>query len=142
MSDFKIRPATWPDDAPAIRAVRRRVFIEEQKVSEAEEWDGLDADCRHVLAEDAGSRAIGTGRLKPDGKIGRVAVLRHWRGRGVGVALVRELISMARHADLPECYLHAQTYALGFYEKLGFVAEGEEFLDANIPHKAMRLRFR
>lgn len=141
MSNCTVRAADWPAEESLIRAIRRKVFIEEQHVSEEEEWDGRDAQCRHVLALSGTGAVIGTGRVMPDGKIGRVAVLAEWRGQGVGEALMHELIRMARDSGLDECYLHAQTYALPFYEKLGFVAEGGEFMDANIPHRAMRLRF-
>jgi len=137
---FTVRLADWDRDEPGIRAVRERVFVEEQAVPADLEWDGLDADCVQAVAESAECDVIGTGRLHPGGKIGRMAVLREWRGAGVGAGLLRVLMDEARSRGMEEVYLHAQTRVLGFYERLGFVAEGEEFDEADIPHRAMRAR--
>jgi predicted GNAT family N-acyltransferase len=137
---FRLRPAAWPRDAALLQGVRRRVFIEEQGVPEALEWDEWDAGALHVLALDGAGLAIGTGRLLPDGHVGRMAVLREWRGRGVGGALLDALLEAARVRGLREAVLNAQTHALGFYAGRGFVAEGEEFPDAGIAHRRMRLR--
>lgn len=141
MNRFSVREAYWPVDQQALAAVRREVFVAEQGVSETEEWDGLDAACRHVIAMDGEGRAIGTGRLLPDARIGRMAVLKPWRARGVGSALLKALIAMARDAGYPETRLHAQTHALGFYARHGYVAVGDEFMEAGIPHFEMVLRF-
>ena len=111
----------------------------EQGVSEAEEWDGIDASCQHVIALAADGSAIGTGRLLPDGHIGRMAVRKPWRGRGVGSALLTELIAMARAYGCLDTRLHAQTHALAFYRKHGYTPLGGEFMEAGIPHYEMRL---
>lgn len=140
-SSFKVRNANWADDKPKLEAIRRTVFIEEQKVTEREEWDGEDEYSQHVLAETDSGNTIGTGRLMPNGQIGRVAVLPDWRGKQVGTALMQQLINTARKQALDSCFLHAQLSALDFYARLGFTVYGEEFMDANILHKAMRLRF-
>jgi len=137
---FSVTPATWPREAAALRAVRTAVFIHEQGVPPDMEWDDLDEHCVHVLARDADGRAIGTGRLLPDCKIGRMAVLRSARGQGVGAAILRALLAMARERGDTEIELSAQTHALGFYEKFGFVACGDEYQDVGIPHRSMRLR--
>ena len=121
-----------------VKHVREIVFVHEQNVPLELEWDGIDADCRHVIAEDAHGSAIGTGRLLPDGHIGRMAVLQSFRDRGVGSALLGELIAIAAERGLREVVLNAQVQALAFYEKHGFVAEGEVFADAGIPHQRMR----
>jgi predicted GNAT family N-acyltransferase len=84
---------------------------------------------------------LGTGRLLPDGHIGRMAVLRQARGAGVGSALLRALMQAARARGDREVMLSAQTHALPFYERFGFVAEGEAYDDAGIPHRVMRLAF-
>lgn len=139
-SDFKVRLADWERDEPALREVRTSVFVKEQAVSEREEWDGLDAECTHAVAENAAQGVFGTGRLHPSGKIGRMAVLPEWRGQGVGAAILRRLLEEATNRGLESVYLHAQVQVLGFYSRFGFVAEGEEFEEANIPHRLMRLR--
>ena len=118
--------------------LRRRVFIDEQQVPESEEWDGQDPDCLHFLACENG-QPIGTARLLPDGHIGRVAVLGQARGRGIGVKLMRETIAAARLRGHEEVVLAAQIQAMPFYERLGFQAYGEVFLDAGIPHRNMHL---
>jgi len=136
-----VRAATWADDQALIAAVRRTVFIDEQRVPEALEWDGLDDDARHWLAR-AGERAVGTARLLPGGQIGRMAVLAPWRRRGVGSALLHAALGAARAAGLGAVFLHAQVHALAFYARHGFVVEGPVFDDAGIPHRAMRLAFK
>ncbi len=136
-TEFTIRDARWPEDIDALRAVRTEVFIHEQAVSAEEEWDGIDPDCEHVLAFDSKGRAIGTGRLLPDGHIGRMAVVKAYRGCGVGAALLKRLIERARERGMQACALNSQTHALGFYGRFGFEAHGEEFLDAGIPHRHM-----
>jgi predicted GNAT family N-acyltransferase len=116
------------------------VFVEEQKVLEALEWDGIDADCRHVIAENASGEPIGCARLLPDGHIGRVAVLASARGQGVGGALLARMIALAAELGHQRVVVNAQTHALAFYERHGFVAFGPEFDDAGIPHQAMARR--
>jgi predicted GNAT family N-acyltransferase len=139
MSAYTVRIADWTREAAALRALREAVFVVEQRVPVELEWDGLDAGCEHALALDAGGSPIGTGRLLPDGHIGRMAVLRDWRGRGVGRALLALLVERARIRGDAEAVLNAQTSAIGFYEKQGFVACGPEFLEAGIAHREMRL---
>jgi len=141
-ADYTIELATWTTDGESIRHVRRSVFIEEQRIPEHEEWDDLDAQVTHVLAyARAGSAkrdVVGTGRLEPTGKIGRVAVLPQYRGTGAGVAIMQRLVQLAFERGFTEVYLNAQTYACGFYERLGFRAEGPEFDEVGIPHQRMR----
>lgn len=136
---FAVRIARWPEDALGIRQVREAVFVVEQRVDAALEWDGLDEACTHALAVAFDGQPIGTGRLAPDGKIGRMAVLREYRGYGVGEAILRCLLEVVRERHMPRCYLHSQTHALGFYARHGFVAHGPEFLEADIPHREMEL---
>ena len=140
MESFTVCIANWQDDALALSAIRETVFILEQQVPVELEWDGLDADCLHVLAADAAGNPIGTARLLPDGHIGRMAVLKEWRGRGVGSALLRVLLKEVKKRQQPQqAVLNAQTYAAGFYAKFGFQTMGEEFMDAGIPHVKMVL---
>ena len=135
--DFRLRLARWPQDQAALRQVRETVFVREQKVPLELEWDGLDDQCLHMLAEDRDGNPIGTGRLLPDGHIGRMAVLREWRRRGVGSALLRALMEEGRKQGFETMILAAQIQAMPFYEKAGFVAEGDVFDDAGIPHRNM-----
>jgi predicted GNAT family N-acyltransferase len=135
----KVRLADWERDQAGLRTVRTRVFVEEQAVTEREEWDGLDPECVHAVAESPGEGIIGTGRLHPSGKIGRMAVLAPWRGRGVGAAILGQLLQAAAERGLTHVYLHAQVPVIGFYARHGFVAEGPEFVEADIPHRLMNL---
>lgn len=141
LQDFHVEPADWSrtDQRSALLDLREVVFIREQGVPEQRERDGLDADCWHVLARDEAGQPIGCGRLTPQHKIGRMAVLPAWRGRGVGMALLRELVARARALGWPQVALDAQVGAIGFYERQGFTAFGDEFEDAGLPHRAMRL---
>ncbi len=136
---YTIRDADWDDDRLALKHVRRVVFMQEQGVPEALEWDEWDASARHFLAEDDGGHPIATARLLPDGHIGRMAVLEFWRRRGVGTALMRHVLAAARDAGFPAVELAAQIHALRFYERFGFESFGNEFMDAGIPHRNMRL---
>lgn len=137
---FVVRIADWTDDVDALRRIRHQVFVVEQRVPIELEWDGIDAGCRHALAEAAAGIAIGCGRLLPDGHIGRMAVLTAWRGCGVGAALLRLLVEEARRGGHVRVVLNAQTQALGFYARHGFTPRGKEFLEAGIAHRAMERR--
>jgi predicted GNAT family N-acyltransferase len=134
---YQIRLADWTHDQPALRQIRLAVFVDEQRVPEALEWDGIDGDCRHIIAETAAGEPIGCARLLPDGHIGRVAVLAHSRGQGVGDALLARMIALAKEVGHRRVIVNAQTHALAFYQRHGFVALGPEFDDAGIPHQAM-----
>ncbi|ANB18356.1 GNAT family N-acetyltransferase [Dokdonella koreensis] len=136
-SRFRVEPAAWRYDQDALRAVREQVFIVEQRVPAEEEWDALDPLSYHVLARDAQDRPVGTGRLTPDRHIGRIAVLSEWRGRGVGLAIMRALLDRAAERGDETVELHAQDHAIAFYEALGFAIEGEGFEECGIPHHRM-----
>ncbi|MFK0021329.1 GNAT family N-acetyltransferase [Streptomyces sp. NPDC090798] len=148
---YVVRVAEDAADREACFAVRKEVFVGEQGVPEDIEYDAYDAGALHVLAIREDGVPLGTGRLlygpeagaKTDGdltvgSLGRLAVTKATRGLGVGVALVRAIEDAARARGLAAVDLHAQTQAMGFYERLGYVAYGEEFLDAGIDHRAMR----
>jgi predicted GNAT family N-acyltransferase len=136
---FSVRLTRWRDDATALRAVREAVFIVEQAIPASLEWDDADGECVHALAEDGASRPVGCARLLDDGSIGRVAVLRDWRGHGVGDALMRALIDFARAAGHVRVQLHSQVHACGFYARLGFAAVGADYEEAGIPHRTMAM---
>ena len=137
---YVARLADWTDDRAAIRRVRETVFVVEQAVDPELEWDDRDATCVHVIVETPKRDAIATGRLEASGKIGRMAVLAAWRGRGVGAAVLDRLLAEAERRGIRDLYLHAQTHALDFYARHGFEAEGDEFDEAGIPHRLMRRR--
>ena len=137
-SKVSIRAADWNVDRALLRAVREEVFVREQGVPVELEWDEFDPRCNHVVAEAAG-KAIGTGRLLPDGHIGRMAVLKSWRGLGVGSALLEALLRLAHERGIRRVRLNAQSRAMAFYQRHGFAAEGEEFIEAGIAHRSMWL---
>ncbi len=139
MNEFTVHIVSWRDGEPLLRAVREAVFMREQGVSAELEWDGLDEECRHALALSAKGEAIGCGRLTQDAHIGRMAVLRAWRGRKIGTALLEALLDEARSRSYAEVELSAQVQALPFYRRFGFVEEGKVFMDADMPHRKMRL---
>lgn len=126
--------AQWRE---AIYRIRTRVFVQEQGVPEEIERDLLDPDSLHVLAW-AGAEAVGTGRLTPRGRIGRMAVLGPHRGRGVGTRMLEQLTREATKTGLGELVLASQLSARGFYRRLGFAAQGEVFVEAGIDHILMR----
>ena len=134
---YRVRMADWSRDDEALRLVRFAVFVVEQRVPESLEWDGIDSRCEHAIAEDRGGSPVGCGRLLPDGHIGRMAVLREWRGRGVGGAILEKLAARAQERGFARAMLNAQTHAIPFYERHGFVVTGEPFEEAGIAHRAM-----
>ncbi|MEV8453464.1 GNAT family N-acetyltransferase [Streptomyces sp. NPDC052095] len=152
---FTTRTAVGEQDLAACFQVRKEVFVGEQEVPEEIEYDAYDAGALHVLAVAADGGPLGTGRLLHGpaaeartggapgvGSLGRLAVIGAARGLGVGAALVRAIEDAARELGLDAVDLHAQTHALGFYERLGYVAYGPEFPDAGMPHRAMRRTLR
>ena len=137
--EFEVRVCDWQSAGPALRAVRYDVFVIEQGVPEAIEWDDADLASVHALAEDAAGRPVGCARLLPDGHIGRVAVLRAHRRHGVGAALLRRLLDAARERGDARAIVNAQVDAMPFYARYGFVARGEVFEEAGIAHRVMEL---
>ncbi|MGY3264743.1 putative GNAT family N-acyltransferase [Lysobacter sp. HA35] len=138
MTVYSVELVEYGSALPDLRAIRDVVFVQEQRVPVEIERDALDAACTHVLARDGEGRPIGTGRLAPSGKIGRMAVLGEWRGRGVGRAMLLRLLDAARAAGLADVMLHAQVDAERFYAADGFLPVGERFEEAGIVHQEMR----
>lgn len=136
----RVRRVPWASNAHALRQIREAVFIIEQQVPREEEWDDQDEGAEHFIAEDANNRAVGCARLLPTGQIGRMAVLRDQRGCGIGQRLLEAALDAARMHGMHTVFLHAQTHALEFYRKSGFVAHGDEFMEAGIPHREMTQR--
>ncbi|WP_318435669.1 GNAT family N-acetyltransferase [Photobacterium leiognathi] len=119
-----------------IRTVREQVFIQEQQIDSEIEFDDLDSEAVHVLVMD-GDQPLGTGRILADGHIGRIAIMKVARGQGLGAKVVQALVEYAQQQGYPRVDLGAQTHAVDFYRKLGFMPYGDEFMEANIPHQAM-----
>ena len=122
---LRIELMSWDEARAKASPVRLTVFVEEQRVPIEIEWDDQDAKSLHALAYSGTGDAIATGRLLPDGHIGRMAVLKEWRGKGVGGAILNRLIEAARERGDKEIELFAQTHALEFYRRYGFVENGE-----------------
>jgi predicted GNAT family N-acyltransferase len=131
----------WEALGPEARAVRMAVFVTEQGIAADRELDQWDALCVHAVVRDRDGSAIATGRLLPDGRIGRMAVLAPWRGRGLGRMVLESLLAAARERGSARVFLYSQADAVGFYERAGFIAEGPRFLEENIEHQAMSLVF-
>lgn len=137
---FHVEMADYAAQHVLLHGVRHAVFVGEQQVPAELETDDLDPLSHHVVALDADGHAIGTGRLTPQRRIGRMAVLSGWRGLGVGEALLQALVAEAAHRGWDEVSLHAQVHARDFYARNGFLPEGAEFEEAGIAHQTMRRR--
>lgn len=133
---IKVSLGDWTAFSGQATPIRFRVFVDEQGVPADMELDEFDDVSCHALAF-AGDEPVGTGRLLPDGHIGRMAVLAAWRGQGVGAALLQALIDEAARRGMDRLVLSAQTHALGFYTRFGFAPEGEIYDEAGLPHQAM-----
>jgi len=137
-TDYRVDAVDYTTALDDLRRIRDVVFVEEQGVPADLERDALDPLCHHVIARDADDQPIGTGRLTPDHRIGRMAVLSAWRNRGVGEVLLQALLAEARERQWPAVSLHAQVEAERFYARQGFLPEGERFFEAGIEHQGMR----
>ncbi|HEX8957318.1 MAG TPA: GNAT family N-acetyltransferase [Burkholderiaceae bacterium] len=134
---IEIRTGPWTEQQAAAQAIRYAVFVIEQKIPVELEWDDMDAVSLHAVAYDENGISMGTGRLLPDGHVGRMAVKKNARGFGVGGALLDALVELARQRGDKRVVLNAQVVAEPFYAAHGFVRSGPEFLDAGIPHIEM-----
>lgn len=145
---FIIKQTSWKADKAALRTIRTLVFMQEQQVSAEDEWDTQDATATHFLVENNAGDAIGCARLLQEDQqdanlfhIGRVAILAAYRTQGIGTELMRYILAYCQQANAQAAiYLYAQTTRRHFYEQLEFVARGDEFMDAGIPHIAMWYR--
>jgi predicted GNAT family N-acyltransferase len=126
--------ALWPE----CRKIRQRVFVDEQQVPVSLEWDASDAVAMHLLAM-VDKKAVACARVLDDGHIGRMAVLSEWRGQGIGEALLLQAIQECQRLGVTHAGLSAQTHAINFYARAGFVVSSEPYLDANIMHVDMQL---
>lgn len=136
-NQYTIRIGGWSDLQHDAKTIRMEVFVVEQGVPAELEMDHNDAACVHAVAYDEAGTPVGTGRLLPDGHIGRMAVRKAARGSGVGGALLANLMAQARARGDTAVVLSAQTHAAPFYLKHGFAIVGEEFFEAGIAHVEM-----
>lgn len=140
MSQFTIRPGSWDELQNDAKLIREQVFIQEQQIAVADEWDAEDAVSVHFVIYDQ-DQPIATARLLQNNSVGRVAVLKSHRGAGIGKLLMQQIIQQAKHQQREFLKLSSQVHAIQFYAGLGFKVEGEQYLDCGIPHIDMRLLF-
>ena len=138
MTDYHIEQVSWHLHKETLRSLRGKVFIEEQGVPLEIEWDDHDETASHFLLTQ-NTVALACGRMLPDGKIGRMAVLKEERGKGLGHKLLAFMVEHARLHGMTRLYLHAQEHAINFYLDAGFFPYGERFEEAGIPHAAMEM---
>ena len=136
MSDFEVTQVSWLNMELHLRSIRTQVFIEEQNVPVELEWEEEDVDCVHLLVKN-NNDYIATARLLETGQIGRMAVLKPYRQCGIGSAMLQKILSIAKDRDMESVFLNAQIDAVKFYEKFGFLTQGDTFDDAGIPHVRM-----
>ncbi|HEY0562862.1 MAG TPA: GNAT family N-acetyltransferase [Methylophilus sp.] len=137
---FSIEQVSWHSPQQALlKAVREQVFIVEQRVPLDIEWDTEDAEAIHLLALDSQQQPIGCARILKQGRVGRMAVLKTWRGKGVGQSLLHNAIAVCQQLGMPHIAISSQTHAIKFYQNAGFVVTSEAYIDANIWHVDMQL---
>jgi predicted GNAT family N-acyltransferase len=137
----RVELMSWEQAQPTAGPLRFAIFVGEQNVPSGIELDDLDASCVHAVAFDVDGKAIGTGRLLPDGHIGRMAVNKEWRRRGIGAEILTALMAEARKRGHAEVAVSAQLQAAEFYREHGFAAEGKVYEEAGILHQKMRKKF-
>ena len=135
---YRIELMDWERAQTIAGPIRFAIFVGEQNVPSGIELDDKDAECMHAVAYDEAGKAIGTGRLLPDGHIGRMAVVKDWRRQGVGDAILDALVEEARKRGHKEVVVAAQLQAAEFYRNHGFVADGKVYQEAGILHENMR----
>lgn len=136
--NFEVIQVSWASHSAQLIAVREPVFVVEQEVDPDFEWDEIDATAIHLLAL-ANHQPVGCARIIKHQKVGRMAVLKDWRGSGIGMALLLEAINICKAYGSKAVFLTAQTHAISFYKQAGFVEISGVYQDANIPHVDMQL---
>jgi len=142
-NNLKIEIVKWIDGLSQLKNIREKVFIQEQKVTPELEWDGMDGNAMHFLVFND-KAAIGCARavvIKNYMQLGRMAVLKEYRGQGIGSALLEKAMTIAKLNQLSAIYISAQCHAIDFYKKFGFEVKSDIYLDAEIPHRDMTLDF-
>ena len=136
MRALEIKEVAYTQAQDFIHQVRKQVFIVEQKVPAELEFDEADPLAVHVVAF-INSQPVATGRIAPDGKIGRMAVLKNFRKKGIGQKILQRLVDIGCHNGLKKLYLSSQCHAIPFYEKVGFTPQGPVYEEAGIDHRLM-----
>jgi predicted GNAT family N-acyltransferase len=136
---LKINHVQWFEYEKLLRTIRTKVFIEEQQVPIDLEWDSQDTSAQHLLVLTSTNEPIACARLLDNGSIGRMAVLKEWRGLGVGAKLLNKAIALHRQQGISVITLSAQVHAIPFYQKAGFEVISTPYLDAGISHVDMHL---
>ena len=142
-NNLKVEIVKWIDSHAQLKNIREKVFIQEQKVTPQLEWDGMDEKAIHFLVFND-KAAIGCARaivIKDHMQLGRMAVLKEYRGQGIGGALIEKAVTTAKLNQLSAIYISAQCHAIDFYKKFGFEVTSDIYLDAEIPHRDMTLDF-
>ena len=142
-NNLKVEIVKWIDAHESLYMIREKVFIEEQKVTSQLEWDGMDEEAIHFLAF-KNEKAIGCARafvIENYMQLGRMAVLKEYRGEGIGTALLEKAMTTAKLNELSVIYISAQCQAIDFYKKFGFEITSDIYLDAEIQHRNMKLEF-
>ncbi|CAM8395967.1 GNAT family N-acetyltransferase [Candidatus Methylopumilus planktonicus] len=142
-NNLKVEIVKWIDDQAQLKNIREKVFIQEQKVTPELEWDGMDEKAIHFLVF-KDEKAIGCARaivIKSRMQLGRMAVLKEYRGQGAGSTLIEKAIVTAKLKQLSGIHISAQCNAINFYVKFGFEVMGDTYLDAEILHRNMTLEF-
>ena len=142
-NNLKVEVVKWIDEYDSLTMIREKVFIEEQKVTSQLEWDGMDKEAIHFLAF-KDEKAIGCARalvIEYCMQLGRIAVLKEYRGEGIGSALIEKAMTTAKLNQLSAIYISAQCHAIDFYKKFGFEVTSDIYLDAEIMHRDMTLNF-
>jgi predicted GNAT family N-acyltransferase len=142
-NNLKVEIVKWIDEHESLKMIRQKVFIEEQNVTSQLEWDGMDEEAIHFLAF-KNEKAIGCARafvIENYMQLGRMAVLKAYRGEGVGTALIEKAITTAKLNQLSAIHISAQCQAINFYKKFGFEVTSDIYLDAEIQHRDMKLEF-
>ena len=135
---FRVQSGHWDKLEQDAKFIRKQVFIIEQNIPEEEEWDDQDMISDHFVVYDQ-DQPIATARLLQNNSVGRVAVLKAYRGQGIGRMIMLEVIRQAHQQDRKFLHLSSQVHAISFYEKLGFSIQGDAYDECGIPHIKMQL---
>lgn len=135
---FRVQSGHWDKLEQDAKFIRKQVFIIEQNIPEEEEWDDQDMISDHFVVYDQ-DQPIATARLLQNNSVGRVAVLKSYRGQGIGRMIMLEIIRQAHQQDRKFLQLSSQVHAISFYEKLGFSIQGDAYDECGIPHIKMQL---
>ena len=135
---YHLKQGRWDQLQQDAKLIRTQVFIVEQHIPEAEEWDDYDAISQHFVIYDQ-DHPIATARLLQNHSVGRVAVVKAYRGQGIGRMIMLEIIAYAQQQARPDLRLSSQTHAVSFYQQLGFIVQGDEYDECGIPHIEMTM---